>query len=74
MPGRPKAPKQATSKGALHISGGLMSIYLINVFIIQHAIKEILERTILSDKPTNSNHQAAASSDPIIKTHILSNL
>lgn len=25
---RPKAPKQGTSKGALHIAGGLMSIYL----------------------------------------------
>lgn len=34
MPGRAKASKQATSKDALHIAGGLMSIYLINVFII----------------------------------------
>ena len=25
---RPKAPKQGTPKGALHIAGGLMSIYL----------------------------------------------
>lgn len=74
MPGRPTAPKQATSKDALHIAGGLMSIYLINVFLIQHAIKEILVRTILSDKTTNSNHQAAASPDPLIKPHILGNL
>lgn len=26
---RPKAPKQGTSKGALHIAGGLMSIYVV---------------------------------------------